>query len=645
MAVNVTVQEVLRRLAPFQTLDQAFLDEVSGEMYFKTYAEGEYVFRQGSPSLGVLFIVVEGLAEVSVTNERGAENVVGYRRLNDFFGETVILSGGTYSGSVLAKEPLTCLLIPRSAFEKLIYHDPNAAVYFSRGVIDRMRALYEEIVAEQSYEAYGRSDATLFRRQVGEVMSSPVITCRPSDPVMGVARVMSESNISAIVVIDDIGQPVGLITEKDLVAKAVATCLDVAHSPAGEVMNRNLVTLPPQAFLHQALLAVIKQGVKHLAVVDRGMLVGIVTLVDLVKARSTGTLWVAHRIEAQHSLAGLEETGREVDLLLSALVAEKAPVPALFEIMSELHDRLTRQVIALCEQEMVDEGYGPPPQPYCWLSLGSAGRREQTLRTDQDNAVVYADPPPDQAAAAADYFHRLGEKVVEGLARTGFTKCKGDTTASNPKWCRPLGDWCRVLDDWIRRVDPSGVRMLTIFLDFRHVYGDAALAQALWKQVFRSFQEPTPASHLLTQDEVRYKAPLGLRGSFITEKSGPHRDEIDLKSSAAVHIVNCIRIFAIKHGITKTSTLGRLQELVAQDVIDREDAEFIQASYETIMMFRIRENLRKYQQGLEPDDYINPHRLSKREQAALREALSVIGRLQKLTASHFNEFWRDYLTT
>jgi len=627
VAVNLTVREVLRRLTPFQTLDQEFLDQVSAEMYFKTYAEGEYVFRQGSPSLEVLFVVVEGLAEVSVTNERGAENVVGYRRPNDFFGETVILSGGTYSGSVLAKEPLTCLLIPRSAFEKLIYHDPNVAVYFSRGVIDRMRALYEEIVAEQSYEAYGRSDATLFRRRVGEVMSSPVITCRPSDPVMNVARVMSENNISAIVVIDDIGQPIGLITEKDLVAKAVAANLDVKTVPAGEVMNRNPVTLPPQAFLHQALLAVIKQGVKHLAVVDRGMLVGIVTLVDLVKARSTGTLWVAHRIEAQHTVAGLEETGREVDLLLSALVAEKAPMPALFEIMCELHDRLTRQVIALCEREMDEEGYGPPPQPYCWLALGSAGRREQTLRTEQDNAIVYADPPPEQATAVADYFRRLGDKIVEGLARSGFLKGSGETTASNPEWCRPLGEWCRVLDERIRGGDSSAGAILSVFPDLRPVHGDAALAGAMRDRLSQSFREQWPSSLPLVPDQP----PLLSDGGFLTETSGPHQDEINLRSAAAP-IINGIRALALRHGIAETSTLGRLQELVAQDVLDREDAEFIQASFETIMMFRTRENLRKYQQGLEPDDYINPHRLSKREQAALREALSVIGRLPGIAA-------------
>lgn len=639
----MSVREVLQQLAPFQTLDQEILDAVSADMYFKNYPEGDYIFRQGTPSLGILFVVVEGLAEVTVAGEKGAENVVGYRRPNDFFGETVILTGGTYSGSVIAKEDLTCLLIPRSAFERIIFHDPNVAIYFSRSIIDRMRTLYEEIVAEQPYEAYGRSESALFRRRVGELMSSPVITCRPSDPVTGIAQSMTEHNISALVVVDDLGRPIGVITEKDLVKQVLAARADIDSCRADNVMNRDLVVLAPQAPLHQALMAVIKQGVKHLAVADQGMVVGIVTLVDLVKARSTGTLWVAHRIESKHTLTDLQEAGHELDLLLSALVAEKAPIPALFDIMTELHDRLTRRVITLCEEEMVYEGYGSPPQPYCWLNLGSAGRRERILRTDQDNAIVYADPPPDKADVTSAYFQHLGEKVVDGLTQCCFGRGEENVMASNPKWCRSLSDWLQTVDSWIKQGEPSGVKMLNVFLDLRPIHGDPSLAETIWNQTFQSFKESSPPSQSSTGDGIHYRAPISSRGSFITEKSGPHKGEINLKTSGLVHIANCTRIFAIMHGITETSILGRLRELSAREALDQDEADYIQAAHETITMFHTRENLRKLQQGLEPDSYINPSRLSRREQDALRDALLVIGRLQKLTNNHFNEFWRHYL--
>ncbi|RYD01817.1 hypothetical protein N752_28610 [Desulforamulus aquiferis] len=276
--------------------------------------------------------------------------------------------------------------------------------------------------------------------------------------------------------------------------------------------------------------------------------------------------------------------------------------------------------------------------PYCWLNLGSAGRHEQTLRTDQDNAIVYANPPLEQAQAIQDYFLRLGHKVVEGLARCGFLKCKGGVMASTPDWCRPLSGWKNTLEQWIRRLDPAEVRSLTIFLDFRPVYGERALAKTLWEYFVQYFNISSPASHLLATDELKFRPPLGFRNNIVTEKSGPHKNEINLKSSAAIHIVNCIRIFALNHGITETSTLGRLRELVEQRIIDKDDAEYIQSAYETIMMFRIRENLRKYQLELPPDNFINPNRLSKRERAILKDSLSIILRLQKTTEKNFPTF-------
>lgn len=631
--------EILRGVAPFDTLGKDVLEEIAPLLQLQYYDKGSYVFRQGEPSLGMLFVLVKGLAEVTVTQERGVESVVGFRRPGDFFGETAFLTGNTYSGSVRARENLTCLLIPRDVFENLMDNHLPIARFFDRVLLDRMRSLYEEIVHEQSYDAYGTPESIIFRRRISELMTSPVVTCSPADPVSEVAGTMISRNISAVIVVNEAGEPLGLITEKGLVARLIAEPRNVQNCRAETVMDTHLVTLPPQAYLHQALLAVIKEGVKHLAVVEEQKLVGIVTLMDLVKARSTGTLWVVRNIETQHTLEGLQEIGREVDLLLNALVVEKAPVPVLFEIMSEMHGRLTRQVIALCEEQMEKEGHGPPPVPYCWLNMGSAGRCEQTLRTDQDNAIVYADPPAEQAPAIAEYFLRLGEKVVEGLSRCGFTKCKGNVMASNPAWCRSIQEWRKRIDHWIRYLDPSEVRTLTILLDFRPVYGETILGQSLWQQVFASLSGSPRALHMLAGDELQHRPPLGFRGNFITEKSGPHRDEINLKTSAATHIVNCLRIFAMQYGITETSTLDRLQELVSKGAIDRDEVEYIQAAFETVMTFRIRENLRRHQLGREPDDYINPSHLSKREQDILKDALSVIARLQKLTGKYFNTPW------
>jgi CBS domain-containing protein len=630
---------------PFSTLEEDLRRELLARGQTRTYPAGSYVFRRGDPSQGVLFLVVRGSAVVTLPEEGRGEVVVGYRQPGDFFGETVVLTGGAYPGSVRAREELLCFLIPRAELERLIHTVPEFASFFNRQLLDRMRLLYEEMAAEQSFTAYTRREGRVLNRRVEEIMSRPVVTCRPGDPVAHAAQLMAGHNISAVVVVEG-ERPVGLVTERDLVTRVLARSREpgAAHNlKVAEVMTPHVVQVPVRAYLHEVLLQVVRHHVKHVAVMDGERLAGIVTLANLVRARGTGTFWVAHDIESQDSLDGLARCGREAESFLDALVAERASAREICNLMTEVYDRLVRRVIFLCEREMEAEGWGPPPVPYCFLQMGSAGRGEQTLRTDQDNALVYEAPAGDQAAAA--YFGALGPRIVAGLEACGFARCKGDVMVSNPFWCRALSDWEKTLWLWIGRPSPSHVRLLTIFLDFRPVYGESRLAARLWEVVFRAFERfSLEAGHFLSHDEGSLRVPLNAFGGFLTEKTGPHRNQLDLKRSAMVHVVNCTRLFALKARLSEVSTFGRLEGVAAAGLLEPDEAEFIAGAYETLLMFRLRENLKKWRQGQEPDSYINPFKLSRREQAVLRDALSVVARLQKLTTKHFHVYWLNYFS-
>ena len=609
---------ILKSIQPFNYLGVDTLNKLASELEYKAYPKGTYVFRQGEPSQHTLFLIATGMAEAVITNEKGYDTAMGLRRQYEFFGETVVLTDGVYPASVKAVDDMSCYLLSRDLLEELIQKHPEFSGFFSQILTERMRLLYEEIVSDQAYNAYSSVESPLFRKHVVDIMSSPVITCRPQDTITAVARIMKDNSISALIVVDEQQRPQGLITEKNIVEKLIIS--GMAHPDqvtAAMVMTPGIIQLPPNAYFNQALLAIAKHQVKQLAVVDQGQLIGIVTIMDLIKTRGTGTLVLTHDIETQTDLDGLCSASKEVDNVLNALVAEKAPVPQILEIMAEFHDRLTRRVIYLMEQEMVSDGHGTPPASYNWINMGSAGRREQTLRTDQDNAIIYADPPPGEEDSYARYFLKLGEKVVEGLATCGFAKCNGGVMASNPQWCRSIAVWKQTVDEWISKRDPNNIRMMTILLDYRPIYGDPALPRELWDTIFDTINNSTAASHLLTQDDLKFKVPLSILGGFLTEKSGPYKNQINLKASSSLHIVNCIRIFAVTSGITEASTFGRLKELVRLNVIKPDDAELFQAAYEALLMFRIRENLKQVKQGKPADNYINPYKLSKRDRKSV----------------------------
>lgn len=642
MPALLDVSQALQSVPPFMSLPGAEINSIADNVSIQHYQPGSYVFRQGDESTNTLYLVVKGSADVLVSSDDGVDTIVSHRDRYDFFGETVLLTGEKYPGSVRAREDMTCLLIPAAEVERLVTRYPEFSGYFTGALLDRMRSLYEEIVNEQSFDAYSHVDTPLFRKRISEIMSSPVVTCLHTDSVVKAARIMSAKKISAVVVTDEHSRPLGMLTSNDLTRKIIAQGIpNYENIAAGAVMSGNLVSISVDSFYHQAMLAVAKNRIKHLAVTRGDRLVGIVTTADLIKTRSTGSLLVTHDIESQQTLEGLAVVGREVDNILNALVAEKAPVPEILNIMSEFHDRLTRRVIQLCEDEMVSRGRGISPVEYCWINMGSAGRREQTLRTDQDNAIIYADSEPGGEEQVKQYFKELAVLINDGLEKCGFTKCPGNVMASNPKWCRSLSQWQGTVRKWGEGVgrNPEYVRMLTILLDFRPVYGDLELANALWDGIFATYREFVSVTHFLTQDDLQARVPVSMWGGLQVNKFGPHKDEINLKNAVSVHIVNCMRIYALSRGLTNTSTFGRIKALVRIGILSKDDADFIRAAFETLLMFRIRENIRKVKQGKKADDYVNVVNLTKRERQILKDAFAAVSRLQKITSSEFNIMW------
>lgn len=625
----------LKQVIPFHLLDQRTIDQLVAKLEVKEYPKGAYVFRQGDPSLQSLFIIVSGTAEVTVLNENDRETVTGLRKERDFFGETVFLSEEPYPGSVRAVTDLTCIVLPQEAFETLLGNHPAFSSQFSRILADRMRALYQALGTE------GRAGGALdqpMRKRVADLMSSPPVTCLPNDDISTLAQKMTSADVSSLVVVSPDQRPLGIVTEKDLVSKVLARGEFLKRLVASDVMSANLLTVEPEAFYYEALLVMVRHKVKHLVVTSGEKLVGIVTIRDLIISRSTGALSIVNSIEKQTTIEGLAKASKEIDRVLQALVAEKATSREILQIITEFFDRLTRKVIQVCEREMITEGHGPPPVSYSWITMGSSGRLEQFVKTDQDNGIIYENVPLDKEEEVARYFHILAEKVVEGLFRCGFAKCKGNVMASNPEWCRSFKSWRDSITSWVNRLDPENVRLMTIFLDFRHVYGKKSLCDLLRNFVTRTFQKSSTVLLFLAKDDLSHRVPLNFFKQIITEKSKEHRNMVNLKSSACVHMVDCLRIFSLREGIVQTNTFDRLDELAKRRVFSRDDTELFFTAYETLMTLRIRQSLLQLSQGKQPDNYINPDELSKREKAALREAFLAVDRLQNLTGHAFYAF-------
>jgi CBS domain-containing protein len=191
-------------------------------------------------------------------------------------------------------------------------------------------------------------------------------------------------------------------------------------------------------------------------------------------------------------------------------------------------------------------------------------------------------------------------------------------------------------------VDPEDIRTLTILLDFRSVWGNTSLADTLWADIIAAFSESMSAGHMLFRDDQKLVAPIGFLGNILTERSGPKKGRLNLKTAALVHMVNAVRLLALRRGIATPSTLERLDQLVGSQELSAEDAAFYRAGFETLMMFRIRENLKRVREGQPPDNTLDPKDLDRNETLLLKDALSAVAQLQKRISKGFHVPWMNY---
>ena len=631
-----SIKGILHKINPFHLLDDHVLTQVAQNTAFRHFAKGAFVVRQGERSQHSLFLIISGTAEITVLDEYDRETVAGLRQEGEFFGETVFLSDEPYPGSVRALTDLTCLTVPHEIFESLLGQQADFSAHFSRILAERMRTLYQTLPTSARDDADSLEQP--MRKRVSDLMSTPAVTALPTEEIAELARKMTSHNVSSLVIVNTDLRPLGLVTEKDLVGKVLTKGYLLKRLTAADIMSQSIFTVEPTAFYYEALLSMVKNQVKHLVVASGDRLEGIVTIRDLITSRSMGALSIVNSIEAQENIEGLAKASKEIDRVLRALVAEKASSREILQIITEFFDRLTRKVIQVCEQKMVREGYGQPPVSYSWITMGSSGRQEQFVKTDQDNGIIYENVPKEKEEQVSRYFHLLAEKVVEGLYRCGFAKCKGNVMASNPYWCRSFNNWRNAINKWVDELEPENVRMMTIFLDFRHVYGKKSLCDLLRNFVTKRFQKAATALLFLVKDDLAHRVPLNFFKHIITEKSKEHRNMVNLKGAACVHVVDCLRVYSLREGVIETNTFKRLEQLTERGAFSRDDAELLAVAYETLMTFRIRQSLLQLAQGKEPDNYITPDNLSKREKAALREAFLAVDRLQNLTSYAFYAF-------
>ncbi len=454
----------------------------------------------------------------------------------------------------------------------------------------------------------------------------PIPTCLPDTTVLAAAGLLAGSSTAALLVQTEKGEALGLVTDVEI-RRGLPEALRDSGTPVRRIMSAPLHTLLDDAPVYEALQAMEENRVRQLVVedVDR-QVVGVVDVATLLQFQSYGALVLAREIARAASVEEIVRLCQRTAGLVSMLLRSGAAPRHLTRMIASVSDATCERFVALATADL-----GPAPCEFSFVALGSQARHEQTLATDQDNAIVFAPPEGADAEALRGYFTQLGRRVCGWLDQAGYRACKGDVMASNPAWCLSLEAWKETFRRWIRESTPRQLVELSIFFDLRAITGNAGLVAELRREIHAAVSAAPDFLPRLAQSSLEYRPPARLFGRILPGGAGgEHLGRIDLKD-ASHPITTFARVFALRHGVQESSTTERLRALVDREVLAPTTCDDVLAAFDLMMRLRIGHQVSQTLADQQPDNVVQLSRLSATELTLLKQGFTAIEAVQSKT--------------
>lgn len=600
------IRNFLAQHPPFDGLSAPTLTQLPGRLTARYYKRGSTLVSAGGAN-SHMFVLRSGA--VDILDPHGA--LVERSEPGTCFGMSSVISGGPSTYTMIAREDSLTYRMPADVFNELVGTQPSFAHFFMTQQAGRIRSAVESVhVAE--------SGGAVLRTTVRDIIKRPPVRTEPTASIREAAATMTRERVSALLVIQD-DHLLGIVTDRDLRSKVVAVGRDTSE-PVSGIMTQEPHTITASARAFEVLLDMTEKNVHHLPVIDGDRVIGLVTAGDLMRLEQANPIFLVGDIGKQADLEGLQRCAARLPSVVETYVAHDAGADDIGRVVTAVGDAITRKLLNFAELKL-----GGPPVRYCWVALGSQGRLELGLQSDQDHAIIIDDAvSPDQLP----YFADLARLVVDGLESCGYQLCPGDMMASNPRWRQPLQAWGRYFSGWMNEPDPDALLYAQTFFDMRPVYGDNSLFTRLQGSVVsRAPQSSRLLTHLAKQCQS-WQPPIGFFRDFVLETEGEHKNTLDLKAGGIVAIVQMARLFSLSKGLTQVNTRARLAAAASAGALSQENADNLTDAFELINYARLHHQIRQLKSGRTPDSRLDPSELTAFEKRHLRDAFGIIRKMQ-----------------
>jgi CBS domain-containing protein len=623
VAKNVVTDRIKRFIAPlppFNTLEEADLNHLVSKVSVSYREEGEILFTEGDAGLPDFYCVRQG----SIRIENKAGELLDLCDEGDVFGTRPLLGEEPYLASGICAEPCILYAFPVSLAKEIMRENAGMALYFATGLASgRPMPTRNKQFRETEKSALNEVNPVRVTKKL--IHTTKTTTIRQA------AILMDQARVGSMVITDALQRPVGIITDKDLRKHVVARGVS-SDNPCSAIMSAPVATIPEGISQAECLIEMIRLNVHHLVVTTTGKAdataIGMVTEHDLLLTEQSHPAVLLKEMRRTKDLRQLVTLRNRADELIAGYIRQEVSVMYSSSIITSITDVLVHQCILRAFNT-----YGHPPCSFAFLGLGSHGRGEQLLRTDQDHALLYEDGYPEAKA----YFLKLAEHVSMDLEKAGFEFDKAGISAASEKWCLSLSEWQALFSQWLNTPHQDNVLLTTIFLDYRVVYGSHTLSDALTQYFYEGLNNHSGLLTFMAKDATETPPPLSFFRNWVVERSGEHQDAFDLKLRVSLPLVDVGRVLALQHRLTKeNNTIVRF--LKAADAEPGNAALYREAAsaYAFVLYLRARFGLNQNDSGR----YIRLEALNKLERQTLRNVFEIVKELQSILRVRFQ---LDYL--
>lgn len=609
-----TIQD-LRRHAPFSEMELPHLEWMAGRLQLAYFPASTTVLDPGAGIPQWFYVVKQGSVEAGGVSEDSVLKLLA----GECFPLGALLAGRAVANQFRAAEDSFCYLLSADDFQALQAQSAIFRDFCTR----RIASLLEQSQrAVQSEYALRQDDDTRLERSLASICARSAVSVRRGTALSAALQLMHDARVGSVAVTDEAGRPVGILTLKDVLSRVTLPGLGL-DTPIEKAMTADPITLPASASAREALLTMARHSIHHLLLVQDGQLAGVISEKDLFAIKRMSVQGITAAIANAADVAALKRIGRDIAALAHSLLAQGMEAGTLTELIATLNDHLTRRIIDL---EMA--AAKPHGAHWCWMALGSEGRMEQTLATDQDNALIFVANDAAAVESVREKLITMARRINESLDACGFPLCKGFIMASNPKWCLSADEWRTQFSRWVEAGGPEELLNASIFFDFRPLYGEERLATDLHDWLIAKVQGNPRFLKQMTQNALRNVPPLGLVRDFVLSEDEMHPHTLDLKLNGSVPFVDGARIFALASGQAATGTALRLlQAGAALHIPEEEISGWVQA-FHFIQLLRLRHQHEQERRGLPPDNHLNPDTLSVLDRRILKEAFRQARKMQ-----------------